>query len=85
MWVGRAEVVDTERRPGRARSEDVKPLVSGLRGKAPHETGDIERGVITAGLVIGLVDDMPTCEALIARVVAERHAHLQQALAWTKA
>ena len=77
------QVVDIERRPGGARFEDVKPLVSGLRGKEAYESGDIERGVIAAGLVIGLIDDIPTCAELIDRMVSDCRAHLQQALTWS--
>ena len=77
------QVVDIERRPGGARFEDVKPLVSGLRGKEAYESGDIERGVIAAGLVIGLIDDIPTCAELIERMVSDCRAHLEQALIWS--
>lgn len=79
------QVVEIERRPGGARFEDVKSLVSGLRGKEAYETGDIELGVIAAGLVIGLIDDVPSCAELIERMVTDCLAHLQQALAWVAA
>jgi len=76
------QVVEIERRLGGARFEDVRPLVAGLRGKEAYETGDIERGVIAAGLVIGLIDDVPSCAELIERMVTECRAHLRQALGW---
>jgi NADH:quinone reductase (non-electrogenic) len=76
------QVVEIERRLGGARFEDVRPLVSGLRGKEAYETGDIERGVIAAGLVIGLIDDVPSCAQLIERMVTDCRAHLRQALGW---
>lgn len=76
------QVVEIERRLGGARFEDVRPLVSGLRGKEAYETGDIERGVIAAGLVIGLIDDVPSCAELIERMVTDCRAHLRQALNW---
>lgn len=79
------QVVEIERRPGGARFEDVRPLVSGLRGKEAYETGDIERGVIAAGLVIGLIGDVPSCAELIERMVTDCRAHLQQALGWVDA
>lgn len=79
------QVVEIERRPGGARFEDVRPLVSGLRGKEAYETGDIERGVIAAGLVIGLIDDVPSCAELIERMVTDCRAHLRQALGWVDA
>lgn len=76
------QVVEIEHRFGGACFEDVRPLVSGLRGKEAYETGDIERGVIAAGLVIGLIDDVPSCGELIERMVTECRAHLRQALGW---
>lgn len=79
------QVVEIERRLGGARFEDVRPLVSGLRGKEAYETGDIERGVIAAGLVIGLIDDVPSCAELIERMVTDCRAHLRQALNWVDA
>jgi len=79
------QVVEMERRPGGARFEDLKSLVSGLRGKEAYETGNLERGVITAGLVIGLIEDIPSCAELIERMVVDCRAHLQQALTWLDA
>jgi NADH:quinone reductase (non-electrogenic) len=76
------QVVAIERRPGGAKFEDVRPLVSGLRGKEAYETGDLELGVIAAGLVIGLIDDVPTCAELIERMVSDCRTHLQEALTW---
>jgi len=36
-----------------------------------HETGDTESSVWSCGQSIGLIDDVPTCEALLSRIVAE--------------
>jgi NAD(P)H-dependent flavin oxidoreductase YrpB (nitropropane dioxygenase family) len=36
-----------------------------------HRLADVDGGVITAGQVIGLIDDIPTCAVLIERIVAE--------------
>ena len=35
------------------------------------EAGDVEGGIWTAGQVIGLIDDIPTCEELLKRMVSE--------------
>lgn len=51
--------------------EDVRELVSGARGRTVYETGDIEAGIWTAGLVVGLISDIPTCAELVSRMVAE--------------
>lgn len=65
------QVVEIERRPGGAKFEDIRDLVSGQRGRLVYETGDPEYGVWTAGLVIGLIKDVPTCEVLLRRIEKE--------------
>ena len=54
-----------------AKFEEIRPLVAGARGKAALASGDVNGGVITAGQVVGLIDDVPTCDALIQRMVRE--------------
>ncbi len=63
------EVVAMEARG--AKFEEIRPLVSGARGKAALASGDPDGGVITAGQVVGLIEDVPTCDALIQRMVRE--------------
>ena len=75
------EVVATERRPGGCEFKDIHPLVAGARGKVALAQGEIDGGIVTAGQVIGLIDDIPTCEVLVERIVAECRTQLQRALA----
>jgi nitronate monooxygenase len=63
------EVVETEKRG--CTFEDIRHLVSGARGRAALEAGDPNDGIVTAGQVAGLIDDVPTCAELIERMVAE--------------
>jgi NAD(P)H-dependent flavin oxidoreductase YrpB (nitropropane dioxygenase family) len=63
------EVVAAER--AGCRFEDIRHLVTGVRGRAALESGDVQGGVVSAGMVIGLIDDVPTCEQLIQRMVRE--------------
>ena len=65
------QVVALERRPGGCEFQDVQPLVSGQRGRAALESGEPEAGLVWAGQVVGLIDDIPSCEELIQRMVAE--------------
>lgn len=73
------EVVRTERRPGGCHFEDVRPLVAGVRGRAALEAGEINGGIISAGMVIGLLEDIPTCKEVIERMVAECRTRLAAA------
>jgi nitronate monooxygenase len=65
------EVVSIERRPGGCEFEDIRPLVAGARGKAALHAGDPNSGIITAGMVVGLIDDIPSCAELLERMVRE--------------
>lgn len=73
------EVVSMERRPGGCTFEDIRPLVSGQRGRQALETGDMDAGLVWAGEVVGLIDDIPTCAELIERMVDECRDRLQVA------
>lgn len=72
------EVVEIEKRPG-ATFEDIKALVAGARGRAALETGDVNGGLVWAGMGIGLMDDVPTCAELVERIVADCRASLDRA------
>lgn len=52
------EVLRLETRPGGAKFEDVRELVSGARGKTVYETGDIDAGIWSAGITVGLIHDI---------------------------
>lgn len=71
------EVVAMERKG--AKFEEVRPLVAGARGRQALKEGNIDGGVISAGMVIGLIDDVPSCAELVERIVAECRAHLRAA------
>ncbi|WP_170001852.1 NAD(P)H-dependent flavin oxidoreductase [Pseudopontixanthobacter vadosimaris] len=64
------EVVRRLERPG-ATFADVKELVAGAAGKQVLDTGDLSKGVFWAGMVQGLIHDIPTCQELMDRVVGE--------------
>lgn len=76
------EVVALERRPGGCTFDDVRPLVSGQRGRAALETGDITAGLVWAGSVVGLIDDVPSCAELIERMVADCRRSLSTAASY---
>ena len=65
------EVVRIEKQPGGAKFEDVRPLVAGARGRVVYETGDVDYGTWTAGISMGLIKDVQTCEELVRRMEGE--------------
>jgi len=62
------QVVAIERRPGGAKFEDVRDLVSGARGRKVFENGDKDFGIWSAGISCGLINDIPTCDALLEKI-----------------
>lgn len=66
-----SEVVGIERREGGCEFQDIQHLVSGQKGRLALETGDLNAGLVWAGQVVGLIDDIPTCEQLLRRMVDE--------------
>ncbi|MDX2937748.1 NAD(P)H-dependent flavin oxidoreductase [Streptomyces ipomoeae] len=61
--------------------EDVRELVAGARGRKVYEVGDPDLGIWTAGMVQGLIHDIPTVKDLIDRIVTEAHALITGRLA----
>ena len=64
------EVVRRLAQPG-AEFGDVAELVSGRHGAELLKTGDLNRGVFWAGMVQGLIHDIPTVQELLDRIMAE--------------
>ena len=60
--------------------EKVRDLVAGSRGRAGLESGDINAGIWSAGMVQGLINDVPTCAELIDRIMAEAEAIIDSRL-----
>lgn len=51
--------------------KEVQPYVAGSRGRQVFLNGDKDFGVWTAGQVIGLIHDIPTCDELVNRIEVE--------------
>jgi NADH:quinone reductase (non-electrogenic) len=60
---------------------DVKELVAGDAGREMLKTGDLSQGVFWAGMVQGLIHDIPTCQELVSRIVADAEAIIRGRLA----
>lgn len=64
------EVVAIERAGG-AKFEDVKHLVAGVRGREALQTGEVDDGIWSAGMIQGLIHDVPTVKELVDRIMSE--------------
>lgn len=65
------KVLEIEAQAGATNFEDLAPLVAGVKGREVLEKGDLEHGVWTAGMVAGLIDDIPDCQTLLTRIIAD--------------
>ncbi len=61
--------------------EDVAELVRGVRGREGLTSGDTDYGIWSAGMVQGIIHDVPTVKELIDRIVREAEAIIAVRLA----
>lgn len=73
------KVVEMER--AGAKFEEVRPLVVGARGREGLESGDINHGVWSAGMIQGLIHDIPSVQELVTRIVAEAESIITRRMA----
>ncbi|GLK43210.1 MULTISPECIES: NAD(P)H-dependent flavin oxidoreductase [Novosphingobium] len=73
------EVVAISERPD-STFEDIRHLVAGAVGRELLQSGDLTKGIFWAGMVQGLIHDVPTCKELIERIVGEAEAIVKERL-----
>ncbi|KAI2469609.1 hypothetical protein F4781DRAFT_393445 [Annulohypoxylon bovei var. microspora] len=78
------QVVKIEQESKTGEFAEIAPYVSGKRGREVFINGDAEFGVWTAGQVIGLIHDIPTCGDLLDRIEKEAEATLTSKLSLAK-
>ncbi|MCZ8324121.1 MAG: nitronate monooxygenase family protein [Sphingomonadaceae bacterium] len=61
--------------------EEVAHLVKGVRGREGLQTGDTNHGIWSAGMIQGLIHDIPTCQELVSRIVRDAEAIIKGRLA----
>lgn len=75
------QVLEIEALPGKTKFEDIRELVQGVRGREVYSQGDLDHGIWSAGMVVGLIDDIPTCGELIGRIVEDAEKIIDERLA----
>lgn len=64
------EVLRIQQEKGEALEfEDIRELVAGPRQRESWLGGDKDRGVVTCGMVVGLIDEVPTCREIIDAII----------------
>jgi NAD(P)H-dependent flavin oxidoreductase YrpB (nitropropane dioxygenase family) len=51
--------------------EELRPLISGQRGREAYETGDFSGASITVGQIVGLIHDIPSIKEIIDGIITE--------------
>ena len=74
------KVLEIEEQEGLTDFDDIAPLVKGTKGRELFEQGELDRGIWSAGMVIGLINDIPTCKDLIERIVNDAEEIIKQRL-----
>lgn len=66
------EVLRIEKEKGAdTQIDDIRHLVSGLKGKEVLHEGKMDEAAWSCGMVAGLIHDVPSCEELINRIMSE--------------
>jgi len=76
------EVEEIEKEKGQdIEFTDVAPLVMGNRGRDAEARGDADGGIWSAGQVVGLIHEIPTCAEVMATMMAECEQTIRERLA----
>jgi len=54
--------------------EELLPMITGLRGKEALEEGDINKGIIACGQIVGLIHEVPSVREIIENIMNEARA-----------
>jgi NADH:quinone reductase (non-electrogenic) len=73
------EVATILKRPD-AKFEDVADLVRGYKGAEMLTSGDTEGGIFWAGMIQGLIHDIPSCKELIERIMDDAESIIKARL-----
>jgi nitronate monooxygenase len=74
------KVVEIEKQKGAATTiDDVREYVAGAYVKVMQQ-GDMEAGAWSCGMVAGLIHDLPTCQQLVDRIMAEAESIIARRL-----
>lgn len=61
--------------------DDIRHLVTGAKGKLVLHEGRMDEAAWSCGMVAGLIHDVPSCDELIGRIMAEAHEIVRERLA----
>lgn len=72
------KLIECEKRLGdKTTFEDIKPYVAGVYPKVMRD-GDMDAGAWSCGMVVGLINDIPTVDDLVRRIMSEADSIIQR-------
>lgn len=72
------KVIEIEAKEGETKIEDIVPYVSGKVGKEMLDQGSLEKGTLASGQCMGLINDIPSVQELLDRIVADAEAAIRE-------
>ncbi|MBQ0745079.1 MAG: nitronate monooxygenase [Marinobacter sp.] len=75
------EIIRIEKEKGESQTiDDIRHLVTGAKGRLVLQEGKMDEAAWSCGMVAGLIHDIPTCDELIQRIMAEAESIVLQRL-----
>lgn len=75
------EIIRIEKEKGKTVTiDDIRHLVTGAKGRLVLQEGKMDEAAWSCGMVAGLIHDIPTCDELIQRIMAEAEMIVRQRL-----
>ena len=60
--------------------DDIRHLVTGAKGKLVLQQGKMDEAAWSCGMVVGLINDIPSCDELVRRIMEEAEGIVRQRL-----
>ncbi|WP_018404523.1 NAD(P)H-dependent flavin oxidoreductase [Marinobacter gelidimuriae] len=75
------EIERIEKEKGESETiDDIRHLVTGAKGRLVLQEGRMDEAAWSCGMVAGLIHDVPSCDELIQRIIAETESIVRQRL-----
>jgi len=75
------EIIRIEKEKGEDETiDDIRHLVTGAKGRLVLQEGKMDEAAWSCGMVAGLIHDIPSCEELISRIMADADAIVRERL-----
>ncbi|MCM0614099.1 nitronate monooxygenase [Marinobacter sediminum] len=75
------EIIRIEAEKGEAETiDDIRHLVTGAKGRLVLQEGKMDEAAWSCGMVAGLIHDIPTCDELVSRIMADAEAIVRERL-----